>query len=161
MDLHVCTVRDRSRTRVGSREAIPHWGMGARAALGVLASMALGSPFALLSLAAWTVAEPKIGSVLALASYATLIFYALLTVVFASFVIDNPRIYGLRTIWLIGLITAPPLTLPIYWWTHVWNAPYLGERREDDGPGKERAPRRLLIDSLVVAGRTRARFGPR
>ncbi len=161
MDLHVCTIRDRSRTRVGARETIPHWGTGARAALGVLAAASLASPFVLSWLAAWMSVDPRIGSALAFAAYAALVFNALLTIVFSSFVMANPRIYGLRTFWLIGLIAAPPLTLPIYWWTHVWNAPFVGERQEDDRPRKERRPPRPLIDSMGVAGRTRARFGPR
>jgi hypothetical protein len=91
------------------------------------------------------------------ATYAMLVFHVLLAFVVGAFVMQNPRIEGLRTIWLFGLVLAPPLTIPMYWWAHVWNAPYIGDREEDDhDTGTRQTPRRL-VDTLGIANRSRAR----
>jgi hypothetical protein len=157
MDLLVRTIRDRSRTRVGPRESIPHWGMRARAALGLLAAIAAAWPIFLIVLAVGAAGIPSLAPLLGGATYAMVVFHVLSAFVFGAFVVQNPRIECLRTIWLFGLVLTPPLTIPAYWWAHVWNAPYIGDREEDDlDTGSRETPRRL-VDTLAIANRTRAR----
>jgi hypothetical protein len=141
MDLLVRTIRDRSRTRVGP----------------LLAAIAAAWPIFLIVLAVGAAGIPSLAPLLGGATYAMVVFHVLSAFVFGAFVVQNPRIEGLRTIWLFGLVLTPPLTIPAYWWAHVWNAPYIGDREEDDlDTGSRETPRRL-VDTLAIANRTRAR----
>ena len=130
MDLLVRTVRPRSRTRIGVHESIPHWGLAARAALGMLSLVALVSP--LVILLAHVLAGPQDPGLSTSIAFAMIVSDTLLVFFFGSFVIQNPRIYGFRTAWLAALVFAAPLALPLYWAVHIWNAPFVGDYELDD-----------------------------
>jgi len=130
MDLVVRTVRPRNRTRIGVHESIPHWGLAARAALGMLALVALASPFVILFANVFTAPQnPGLSTGIA---FAMIVSDTLLVFFFGSFVMQNPRIYGFRTAWLVALLLAAPIALPLYWAVHIWNAPFVGDYEQDD-----------------------------
>ena len=54
---------------------------------------------------------------------------------------QNLRIDGQRPLWIAGLLLAAPITLPLYWWKHIWNAPFVGDHAVDD-----EVPARVLGD---------------
>ncbi len=132
MQLSIRTIRHRGPTRVGRREKVAHWGFGARVAAGVLALLSFALPLTILALGTWTDAPLGVQSFVAAAPYAYFVFHVLLVFLFASFVLQNPRIYGLRTLWLTGVVLLPPIAVPAYWWMHVWNAPFVDDVQEED-----------------------------
>jgi len=131
MDLLVRTIRPRSRTRVGVHESIPHWGLAARAVLGVLSLVALASPFVVL-LANMLASEQRDPGLSTGVAFAMVVSDTLLVFFFGSFVMHNPRIYGFRILWLAALVLAAPVALPLYWLLHIWNAPFVGDYELDD-----------------------------
>lgn len=133
MELHVRTFRDRDADRrVGRREKIAHWGRGARVAAGVLAALASVWPLTLLAFSTWTSAPHGVHAFLSTALIAWFVFHTMLVFLFGSFAMENPRIYGLRTIWVVGMIFLPIVPIPAYWWLHVWNAPFVNDVQEED-----------------------------
>ena len=116
---------------VGHSETIPRWGVGARVALGVLSLIALIIPLVLLAVALLTPGSDAVDTQLLGGSFGMFIFHGLLVLFFVSFVIQNPRIEQERALWIAGLLFAAPLTLPIYWWKHIWKAPFVGRHHHD------------------------------
>ncbi len=132
MDLLVRTIRHGAPDGVGHSESIPRWGMGSRAALGLLSAIAFIAPVALLSAIVTSHGNATADNRLLGMGVAMVVFHALLVLFFISFVRQNPRIHGQQTLWLGGLLLAAPITLPAYWWMHIWNAPVVGNRHVDD-----------------------------
>lgn len=133
MEISYRTIRsDRGPVPIGRREKIAHWNTGSRLAVGVLAALAFVWPVSLLLLHTWTSAPLSWQSFLTAAPFAWFVFHTMLVFLFGSLVVQNPRIYGLRTLWIVGLIFMPPLAVPAYWWMHVWNAPFLNDIQEED-----------------------------
>lgn len=55
----------------------------------------------------------------------------MLLMVYVPTLINNPRISkGTRYAWFIGFLIAGFVTLPLYWFLHVWPVPY---QPDDDG----------------------------
>jgi hypothetical protein len=138
MELVVHTVPGvHERNRIGHSETIPRWGVGARAALGLLSFIALLIPVVLLSVALLTPPGHDIDTTLLGGAFGMFIFHGLLVLFFVSFVVQNPRIEEERILWVLGLLVAAPLMLPIYWWKHIWKAPFVaGGRRDHEVPDR-------------------------
>lgn len=59
---------------------------------------------------------------------------------FISFAAQNPRTER-RWLWVVGMVLMPWGILPVYWWAHVWNAPYVGDPDRDyNVPGGQLTP---------------------
>lgn len=130
--------------RTTRNETIPRWSQGARITLGVItflliaifvvvaASALLAPPPALLG-------RPGVGTLqfllfpVAFAEFLLIAFYL-------SFAAQNPRTDN-RLGWMLSMIVLPFAALPVYWWVHVWKAPYVGDRRDDHNvPGGQLSP---------------------
>ena len=49
----------------------------------------------------------------------------MLLLLYAPAVFNNPRLSPpLRRLWLVGFVVAGIVTLPVYWYRHIWSAPY-------------------------------------
>jgi len=133
MELHVETFRDHdAERRVGRREKVAHWDRGSRLAAGVLAALAFAWPVTLFAFFNWTTAPIGVSSIVSATPIAWFVFHTMLVFLFGSFAFQNPRIYGLRTLWVAGMIFLPLLTIPAYWWLHVWHAPFVNDVQEED-----------------------------
>ncbi|UJR87135.1 hypothetical protein [Sandaracinus amylolyticus] len=136
------TVPSQSTTRVGREETIPRWSRRARLTLGVLTLGSVGL-FALTALAVTLlmVLSPDITRERTYAPlHFVLIFAAIadymLTLFYIWFASQNPRITH-RAAWIVGMIVAPWVTQPMYWYAHVLNAPYVGDpTRDHPVPGR-------------------------
>lgn len=57
-------------------------------------------------------------------AYLNLLWTGLLAIVFSGWMIRSGRFRLEQKIaWVFGFVVAPPITLPLYWYRHVWNAP--------------------------------------
>lgn len=56
--------------------------------------------------------------------YFNILWTGLLMLVFGGWMVKSGRFSTDRKIaWVFGWILAAPITLPLYWYRHVWNAP--------------------------------------
>jgi len=130
--------------RVGRSETIPRWGPTSRLALGLLTFM---GPLIASVLAVAAIASGSEPSPLLLGStFGFLIAHCLMTMFYIAFAGQNPRLRS-RLRWHLALILAGPISIPAYWFMHVWNAPRIG-RGDEDGevPGMDmREARRMAL----------------
>jgi hypothetical protein len=54
----------------------------------------------------------------------------LLLLFYISFAAQNPRLPA-RGAWMFAMVFMPWAILPIYWYLHVWRAPYVANPRRD------------------------------
>ncbi len=127
-------------------ESIPRWSRRARLFLGVLTFVLIGV-FASAAFAAAFTAGPAAGFdagdyspfqvVLVLAIFMQFI----LMLFYISFAAQNPRLSA-RGTWVFAMIFMPWAILPIYWYLHIWHAPYVANPRHDyNVPGGQRTSR--------------------
>lgn len=136
MQMVVHTVLVPSTSRVGHSESVPRWSSASRLALGFL-SVAIPIVLFSLATAASTASEATYVDLLA-AAFATWFAHCILTMMFVSFALQNPRIAEGKWAWVLGMLCAAPLALPLYWWAQIWNAPMIGKSDvDDDVPQRE------------------------
>jgi hypothetical protein len=130
--------------RVGRSETIPRWGMTSRLTLGLItfAMPAIASLLAIAALAAGGEPPP----ILLGATFGFFITHGLVTLFYLAFAGQNPRLRS-RARWQLALILAGPITIPAYWFMHVWAAPRVGRGDEDGNvPGMDvREARRMAL----------------
>src|SRR6478736_1706797 len=121
--------------RVGRSETIPRWGATSRLTLGLI-TFAMPTIASLLAVAAIaTNGQPP--PILLGATFGFLITHGLITLFYLAFAGQNPRLRS-RLRWQLALIFAGPITIPVYWFIHVWNAPRIGRGDVDgDVPGMD------------------------
>ncbi len=119
---YIETTVPRDDLRVTRTEAIPRWSMHLRLALGV-----------------WTFLMPIAASILGMYAlqahgHDTRLFageiylfvcHVILCLFYLSFVAQNPRIPG-KVTWMAAILFAGPVSIPVYWVIHVWEAPKVG-----------------------------------
>jgi hypothetical protein len=130
--------------RTTRNETIPRWSRAARLTLGVITFVLIGL-FATAAIASlFTPAYPTmprsgagpVTFVLFLATFAQF----LLMMFYVSFAAQNPRAEN-RAAWIASMIVLPFAMMPIYWWVHVWNAPYVADPERDyNVPGGQLEP---------------------
>lgn len=140
-----------TRTRtIGRSESIPHWGWASRTMLGAL-TFAMPTAALVLGLYALTLPPmslapeayvPLLGAVLIMGGC-----HVLLHVLYIAFAAENPRTRSAP--WLIAILLAGPIAIPIYFIIHVWNAPVLGGGKRDLYTPGRRAPQRLLRPAVA------------
>jgi hypothetical protein len=119
-----------STTRVGHSESVPRWSLVSRLALGFLG---VAIPALLFTLAALAASADDATYVdLLAAAFGTWIGHFILTMIYVSFALQNPRVGPAKWAWVIGMLCAAPIALPLYWWVHIWNAPIIGDSRVDE-----------------------------
>jgi hypothetical protein len=59
-----------------------------------------------------------------------MIVHFLLTAFYVSFAAQNPRT-DRRGTWIAGIVLLPWAAQPLYWWVHVWGAPYAADPTQD------------------------------
>lgn len=130
----------------GARETIPRWSRGSRLALGAwtFAMPVSAAGVGLANLARGTDPPP----VLVAATCGLFVLHALITLFYAAFAGQNARIARTRTAWMVALVLAGPITIPVYWLVHVWRAPYVGSPGVDGGPPS--GPARVLGPMVPV-----------
>lgn len=137
------TVIDR-HPRTTRNESIPRWSRGARATLGII-TFALIAAFAVVGLGllfgAPAGSAPAIGSEpLHVVLFAATFGMFLLIMFYLSFAAQNPRTDS-RGAWMLSMIALPFAALPLYWWVHVWKAPFVGDPHHDyNVPGGQLTP---------------------
>jgi len=121
--------------RVGKSETIPRWGPTSRLALGLITLM---GPVLATTLGVWAIVEnDSPPPVLLGAAFGFFIAHCLMTFFYLAFAGQNPRLRS-RTRWQLALILAGPITIPIYWFIHVWGAPRIGTGDTDyEVPGMD------------------------
>ncbi|MFW5876138.1 MAG: hypothetical protein ACOCXM_05335 [Myxococcota bacterium] len=102
-----------------------NWSKGDRLWLGVFTLLPVAVGVAI-PIRALLQAEPLFGGtgfcVLCLA-HPLMVFMLLMAYAPAAF--NNHRIsQGGRILWLLGFVVLGVVTLPVYWYLHVWRAPY-------------------------------------
>ncbi|MFW6049959.1 MAG: hypothetical protein ACODAU_02225 [Myxococcota bacterium] len=96
-------------------------GRGTRALLGLLAFL----PLALVVAAGVFASTPEGGAGTML--YGAVLLMFLLVLFFGAFVINNRRIPGQHKVgWAASFLLIGPVTIPLYWYIHVWHAPHRG-----------------------------------
>lgn len=115
--------------RVGGRETIPRWSDLSRLALG---AWTFSMPLLALAIASASLVLRPTPALLA-AAMALVSGHAIITMLYGAFAVQNPRIARWRTAWLLALLVAGPVFIPVYWVVHVWRAPRVG-RPNVDGP---------------------------
>ncbi|MDQ3030988.1 MAG: hypothetical protein M3Y87_01105 [Myxococcota bacterium] len=130
--------------RITRNETIPRWSRRARLFLGVMTFALIGvfAFAAITTLAMPTPIEPvgdgfgAIQFVLVLATF----MQFLLMLFYISFAWQNPRL-GSRGAWIVAIVLLPWAILPIYWYQHIWTAPYIGDPGRDyNVPGGQMTP---------------------
>jgi hypothetical protein len=134
------TVTDLHR-RTTRNETIPRWNRAARATLGMITFglillFAVGAATMIALSNPAELSSPGLGPmhyVLFVATFAQF----LLMMFYLSFAAQNPRT-DVRGLWMLGIIALPFAIMPVYWWTHIWNAPYVADPDHDyNVPGGE------------------------
>lgn len=139
------TVPGESLGRTTRNESIPRWSRRARLFLG-LVTFVLIFVFAFAAIASMLAAEPgatldsidrqpfQVLLVLAIfMQFLLLLFYI-------SFASQNPRLPA-RGAWMFAMVFMPWAILPVYWYLHIWRAPYVGSPRRDyNVPGGQLTP---------------------
>jgi hypothetical protein len=118
--------------RVGARETIPRWSDGSRLALG---AWTFSMPLAAATLASMNLwLSTEVPPALLAITVGFFVLHAIITLFYVAFAGQNPRIERTRTAWMVALIAAGPVAIPVYWFIHVWRAPHAGRNRHvDDG----------------------------
>jgi hypothetical protein len=57
--------------------------------------------------------------------------HTIITFLYIAFAVQNPRLDYSRNTWMLGLLLAGPVIIPVYWVIHVWLAPHVGRRDVD------------------------------
>ena len=129
-----------SHTRTTRNESITRWSRSARIVLGVI-MVGVIVAFTVAAVTAMTMSTPV--QRLSFAHYALFVatfMQYLLSLFFISFAAQNPRTER-RWLWIVGMVLMPWGVLPVYWWAHVWNAPYVGDPDHDyNVPGGQLTP---------------------
>lgn len=130
--------------RVGKSETIPRWGATSRLALAVV-TFSMPMIAGLLALAAIVAGGDPPPYLLGMV-FGFFVTHCLLTLFYLAFAGQNPRLRS-RTRWQLALILAGPVTIPAYWYIHVWHAPRVGRGDTDyDVPGLDmREARRMAL----------------
>jgi len=56
--------------------------------------------------------------------YFNVLWTALLALIFGGWMVKSGRFsFERKFAWVFSWVVAPPITLPLYWYRHVWNAP--------------------------------------
>ncbi len=119
--------------RVGRAETIPRWSPMSRLALGFW-TFSMPAIAALMGLVSMLV-PPEVPPVLLAAVYGFLITHCLIAMFYVAFAGQNPRLHS-RVGWQLAIVLAGPITIPVYWFMHVWDAPKVGRMDVDeDVPG--------------------------
>lgn len=126
--------------RTTRNESIPRWSRSARITIGlIMASVIVVFVTAVLG----TIGDETPTARLSFAHYALFVatfMQYLLSLFFISFAAQNPRT-DRRWLWIVGMVLVPWGILPVYWWVHVWNAPYVGDPDRDyNVPGGQLTP---------------------
>lgn len=126
--------------RTTRNETITRWSRSARLMLGAI-MVGVIVVFAFAALTALTARTPteELTFVHWALFVATFMQY-LLSLFFISFAAQNPRV-DRRGLWIVGIVLVPWGILPVYWWAHIWNAPYVGDPDHDyNVPGGQLTP---------------------
>ena len=131
--------------RTTRNESITRWSRRARLTLGVI-TFSLVAFFAAAAVALVVVWTPAVHTVSPAASMLSVMLYIatialfLLMLFYLSFAAQNPRSEN-RGLWITGMVLLPWGILPVYWWAHVWNAPYVSDPDHDyNVPGGQLTP---------------------
>jgi FtsH-binding integral membrane protein len=138
--LETRTVHTATRPRTTRNESIPRWSRSSRLTLGVL-TLAIIVTFAGAALVAVAAETPAttVNTEHWVLFAATFMQY-LLCLFYISFAAQNPR-SAVRGWWIVGMVVLPWGVLPVYWWAHVWNAPYVSDPEHDyNVPGGQLTP---------------------
>lgn len=126
--------------RTTRNESITRWSRSARITIGLIMAVVI-AVFVMSVLA--TVGDTTPTTRLSFAHYALFVgtfMQYLLCLFFISFAAQNPRTER-RWLWIMGMVLVPWGILPVYWWVHVWNAPYVGDPDRDyNVPGGQLTP---------------------
>lgn len=140
------TVQHTTHPRTTRNESITRWSRRARLFLGgatfvIIATFLVAALTTLTGVfdSPATLDAPEIGPlqiVLVLAIFTQF----LLMLFYISFAAQNPRTDA-RGAWIAGIVLMPWAILPVYWWAHVWSAPYVSDPRRDyNVPGGQMTP---------------------
>ena len=119
--------------RTTRNESITRWSQGARITLGaitflLIALFAFAAVMTLLTPETMPMERQGIGPTHFLV-FAGVFAEFLLILFYVSFAWQNPRTDN-HVPWIVGMVVLPFATLPVYWWVHVWKAPYVAEYDE-------------------------------
>lgn len=126
--------------RTTRNESITRWSRTARITLGVIMAVVIvGFVVSVLTAAATTAPPARLTAAHYVLFVGTFMQY-LLCLFFISFAAQNPRTER-RWLWIVGIVLVPWGVLPIYFWAHIWNAPYVGDPDRDyNVPGGQLTP---------------------
>jgi hypothetical protein len=125
-------------------ESVTRWSRRARGALGFITFALIGifggaGVHALLTPAVQPHQLGSAGEIQFALLFATFLQF-LLTLFYVSFAAQNPR-SDARWGWIAGMVLLPFAVMPVYWWVHIWNAPFIGNPKKDHAvPGGEITP---------------------
>lgn len=130
--------------RTTRNESITRWSQGARITLGaitflLIALFAFAAVMTLLTPETMPMERQGVGPVHFLV-FAGVFAQFLLILFYVSFAWQNPRTDN-HVPWIVGMVVLPFATLPVYWWVHVWKAPYVADPHHDyNVPGGQLTP---------------------
>lgn len=133
-----------THSRTTRNESVTRWSRGARAMLGAI-TFVLIAAFATVAASMLVGADPSSMPVAGMRPLHVVLFTAtfaqfLLITFYLSFAAQNPRTDN-RGAWMAWMILLPFAALPVYWWVHVWNAPFVGDPHHDyNVPGGQMTP---------------------
>lgn len=140
------TVTQQKPMRTTRNESIPRWSRRARLFLGIM-TFVLIAVFGFAAVSAMTaptataspVVEQPFGPLQFLLVLATFMQF-LLMLFYLSFAAQNPRLQA-RGVWMVAIVLLPWAILPVYWFQHIWSAPYVADPDSDyNVPGGEMTP---------------------
>lgn len=140
------TVTHQKPMRTTRNESIPRWSRRARLFLGIMTFVLIGV-FAFAAVSAMLLpletaaplAEQPFGPLHFLLVLATFMQF-LLMLFYLSFAAQNPRLSS-RGLWMVAIVFLPWAILPVYWFQHIWSAPYVADPESDyNVPGGEMTP---------------------
>ncbi|AKF10738.1 hypothetical protein DB32_007887 [Sandaracinus amylolyticus] len=126
--------------RTTRNESITRWSRSARMVLGIVLAVVIVT-FAVSAIASFAVpTPPERVSLIHWSLFVATFMQYLLCLFFISFAAQNPRSDN-RGLWIAGMVLLPWGILPVYWWAHVWNAPYVSDPSHDyNVPGGQLTP---------------------